>query len=358
MVTYLFSDKIPLRRTDAWENYKVLQTIPRGYGTITISPVPYDENGYVWVLLDHPIHGIIDDGVRRSGNIEAAYDWWNGVDSTGHACSFLEVAEPANPGDLSVTLQAMIHPTTGGFVTYPADVAWDIYNLIRGGEVSEAIVDIYRRECQELGLEVSGIIDDNTQPVRNIFDNLAESTGSVFGAGIPSLFRVYPREIPDNEPIYDSFNSRNIRKITNNKSKYTDIYTVLQVNYDFDFSTGNARKTLELKADEPAKDLGEIVKEIDLTWIKSPRIASQIGERKLQYLARKKFSIEFVSRKGTPSGGFVYFSHPFLPSSLWGYTMVLSTVTHLAKPDAKYTIELLVGDPPEISIISEGQSYT
>ena len=91
------SDNVPLRTSTVWGGWRDVRVLPWGWGVVTITPIQYSDDQREFFLLDHPIAGV--DEVKRDDVATQAFSWSNGVDSTGQAVSFLELAEPLADGE-------------------------------------------------------------------------------------------------------------------------------------------------------------------------------------------------------------------------------------------------------------------
>lgn len=343
MSIQILSDKVPLRNTSVWEGFSTVETLPIGYGTVTVNPIKFTSNGLKWLILDHPIQSIIS--VRRSGVAETAFKLKQEVDNTGKAVAFLILETSAAVGSIEVTCNGKLHPRTGVLMTNPADIIWDILQLSRTG-VLEAELDVFRRECQEFGLTVSGVLRDRRVTTRTVLDEITNSIGAVWSGGMPSIARIFPRDFPVNEPLFDSFDEKVIKNLEG-RAKAKDLFTKLRLLYDFNHATDEARKVIEIEAIEVRKDQGDLPDELELKWTSNNRQALNIGTRYLQWLARKRWQYNFDCRKGVPSGGYLTFSHP--SAFVGGNSMVQDTTANEMKATSKYQIEIPVGPAPTIT---------
>lgn len=356
-LVYPLSAAIPIRDTSVWAGYVDIQTIPHAFGTVTLQPVQYDQAGYVFVITDHPLTNVLS--VKRGGGNISSYDWYNGVDSTGQAVAFLELFASASATDIEVTVQGKIHPvTTGAMVRNGADVMWNIIDIPRD-DVQESDFDLFRRDCHEFHLDLDGVIKDNTRTTNNILDEIAVSCGAVYSPGISSFARVFPRAaMPDNEFLAASFYNDTITDVKVN-SRRSDIYTVLRVHYNFNHATGEPGGVMQIEAPLKIKRFGRITKKVELRWIKPKWLASQIGQRYLEYYARPKWDVVFKSiRYQISPGQYVNFQHNYLPSALWGYQMILSNAYNLLRKGGQYKLTFPVGDTPDVEITQDSEQFT
>lgn len=350
MPVYPLSANIPLRNTTVWPGYRLIETLKYGYGNVTIRPVQYDSSGLIWHLFDHPIQGV--DQVTIAGSPAGSWDWFNGLDYTGRPCSFARLSTPASAENIEVSCRAMIHPATGELMVKPADVIWSVLTLARS-TFPESRLDIFRRECTEFGLECHGVLDDHTRTTRSYLEEIKTSLGAVWSGAMPNLFRIYPRSTPADEPYYQDYNKRNMANVAAGSAS-SDLFTVLRVQYAYNFATGIPEEVIQLEAIEEVKKY-RIEKEIELRWIQSGRMAAAIGERLLQFGARKKWGVSFSSGRPTPSGGYSTFEHPIIPVS--GSTMVMGSSASPSDPDGDYEIKIPVGAVPTIEITQQSEKF-
>ena len=157
------SDNLPLRTSAVWGGWRELRVLPWGWGQVTVAPIQYSSDQRVFFLLDHPIAGV--DEVKRDDVATPAWDWRNGVDSTGRAVSFIELAQPLAEGErLAVTLRGRMHPQTGRLLQTPAEILHDVLANLARAPVEWADFDDYRTETAHLVL--GGLMADNTVSIR------------------------------------------------------------------------------------------------------------------------------------------------------------------------------------------------
>lgn len=185
------SDPVPLRNSTVWGQFVSPAPLPVGYGTITITPIPYDNTGRVFFLLDHAIQAV--DGLTRDGVADTQYTLENTIDGEGHAVSLLRLATPATTKEtLAVTVRGKMRADTGELLTNPADILWDLLANLCGLPVEYGDLDAFRSECRELGIELHGVLESDTVTVRAQIDELMASCGGVWSGGMPGIARIYP----------------------------------------------------------------------------------------------------------------------------------------------------------------------
>ena len=103
------SDNVPLRTSAVWGGWRDVRVLPWVWGHVTLTPLQYSDDQRVFFLADHPVQGV--DEVKRDDVATDAWAFYNGVDSTGRAVAFVELAMPLAEGErLAVRLRGRMHP--------------------------------------------------------------------------------------------------------------------------------------------------------------------------------------------------------------------------------------------------------
>jgi len=125
------SDNVPLRTSAVWGGWRDVRVLPWVWGHVTLTPLQYSDDQRVFFVADHPIQGV--DEVKRDDVATDAWAFYNGVDSTGRAVAFVELAMPLAEGErLAVRLRGRMHPDTGRLLQTPAEILHDVLaNLAR-----------------------------------------------------------------------------------------------------------------------------------------------------------------------------------------------------------------------------------
>jgi len=185
------SDPVPLRNSTVWGQFISPVPLPVGYGPLTITPIPYDNTGRVFFLLDHAIQAV--DGLSRDGVTDTQYTLENTVDPTGHAVSLLRLATPAAAKEtLVVTVRGRMHPEFGELLENPADIVWDLLANVCGLPVAYCDLDAFRAECRDCGIKLRGLLESDTITIRAQIDEILASCGGVWSGGMPGIARLYP----------------------------------------------------------------------------------------------------------------------------------------------------------------------
>lgn len=336
------SDSVPLRTTSVWGSWRDVQVLPWVYGAATLTPIQYSDDQRVYVLADHPIAGV--DAVTRDDVPTVAYAWSNGVDSTGHAVAFIELAEPLAEGErLAVTLRGRMHPDTGRLLQTAAEIVYDLLASLAGAPVTWADLDDYRTETAELVL--GGVLADNTVSIRAAVDAVVQSAGGAWSTAMPGIAMTWPPAADDAAPAVA------VTPLTATDLKAgtaaTGIYTVLRVLYDYDNAGGRYRRAIELQAPDAAKEFGRLELEWNAPWLRTPRHAEALGQRMLAWLARPRWRVTWtMSFADVATGAWVNIEHPLSPIS--GRHRLLNAELDLSAASLACTAEAPVGAPPAI----------
>lgn len=336
------SDNVPLRTSAVWGGWRDVRVLPWVYGACTLAPIQYSDDQRVYLLADHPIAGV--DGVTRDDVPAQDWDWRNGVDSTGRAVAFLELAQPLAEGErLAATVRGRMHPTSGALLQTPAEILHDVLANLARAPVQWADLDDYRTETAHITL--GGLLADNTATIRAAVDGLMQSAGGAWSAGMPGIATTWP-PLPDAAapamPV-NKLTAPNLQAATAAQG----VYTVLRVLYDYDHAAQRYRRAIQLRAPEAAKNYGELELEWPAPWLRSPRHAEALGQRMLAWLARPRWRVTWQqSYADAATGAWVEVDHPLSP--LQGRHRLVSADLDLAAATLACAIEAPVGAVPAI----------
>lgn len=336
------SDNLPLRTSAVWGGWRDVRVLPWVYGACTLAPIQYSDDQRVYLLADHAIAGV--DGVTRDDVPAQDWDWRNGVDSTGRAVAFLELAQPLAEGErLAATVRGRMHPTSGALLQTPAEILHDVLANLARAPVQWADLDDYRTETAHITL--GGLLADNTATIRAAVDGLMQSAGGAWSAGMPGIATTWP-PLPD-----AAAPAMPVNKLTapglQAATAAQGVFTVLRVLYDYDHAAQRFRRAIQLRAPEAAKDFGELEMEWPAPWLRSPRHAEALGQRMLAWLARPRWRVTWQqSYADAATGAWVEVDHPLSP--LQGRHRLVSADLDLAAATLACAIEAPVGDAPAI----------
>lgn len=345
------SDNLPLRTSAVWGGWRQVRVLPWGWGRVTVTPVQYSSDQRLFVLLDHPIAGV--DEVRRDDVPTPAWAWHNGLDSTGRAVAFLELAEPLAEGErLAVTLRGRMHPDTGALLQTPAEILHDLLAHLAGAPVQWADLDSYRTETAHLRL--GGVLADNTVSIRAAVDGLMQSAGSAWAAAMPGVAMLWPPAPDDNAPALA------VGRLTASQlqasASATGLASVLRVLYDWDDAAGRYRRAVQLRAPEAVRAWGELAREWPAPWLRSPRDAEALGRRMLAQLARPRWRQSWRQPwADAPTGAWVQVEHPLAP--LQGRHRLLAARLDLSAASLECSIEAPAGEAPAIETVQLSEAF-
>ena len=345
------SDTLPLRTSAVWGGWRDVKVLPWGWGRVTLTPIQYSSDQRVFFLLDHPVAGV--DEVKRDDVATPAYEWRNAVDSTGRACSFVELAQPLADGErLAVTLRGRMHPDTGRLLQTPAEILHDMLAHLARAPVQWADFDDYRTETAELVL--GGLLADNGITIRAAADQLMQSAGSAWAAAMPGIALAWPPLPDDAAPALrvDRLSADGVQPSVS----ATGLVTVLRVLYDYDHAAGRYRRAIQLRAPDAAKDYGDLEMEWPAPWLRTPRHAEALGQRMLAWLARPRWRVGWrQSFADVATGAWVDVDHPLSPIS--GRHRLIEARLDLSSASLDCSIEAPVGAPPVIETIRLSSAF-
>ncbi len=336
------SDNVPLRTSAVWGGWRDVRVLPWAWGQVTVAPIQYSDDQRVFLLADHPIAGV--DEVKRDDVPTAAYAWSNGLDSTGRAVAFLELAMPLAEGErLAVTLRGRMHAGTGRLLTSPAEILHDVLaNLARAPVPWEALDD-YRTQTAQVVL--GGLLADNAISIRAAVDGLLQSCGGAWAAAMPGIAIAWPPVPDDAAPAMavDRLSAQDLKASTS----ATGLFTVLRVLYDYDHAAQRYRRAIQLQAPEAVKEFGVLELEWPAPWLRTPRQAEELGKRMLAWLARPRWRVTWrQSFADVATGAWVDIDHPLSPVA--GRHRLVSAELDLSAASLACAVEVPVGPEPVI----------
>ena len=346
------SDNLPLRTSAVWGGWRDVRVLPWAWGSVTLAPIQYSNDQRVYLLADHPIAGV--DEVQRDDVPTLAYDWRNGVDSTGRAVAFLELAQPLAEGErLAVTLRGRMHPNTGVLLQTPAEILYDLLAHLAKASVQWPDLDGYRTETAHLRL--GGVLADNTITIRAAVDQLMQSAGGAWAAAMPGIAITWPPAADAAAPALrvDQLGAQDLQAATSAQG----IYTVIRVLYDYDYAAARYRRAIQLRAPDAVREFGELELEWNAPWLRSPRHAEQLGQRMLAWLARPRWRVTWQqpATADVATGAWVELDHPLSP--LQGRHRLVGADLDLSSASVACAAEAPVGPPPAIETMRLSSAF-
>lgn len=303
------SDNLPLRTSAVWGGWKDVRVLPWGWGRVTVAPIQYSDDQRLFVLLDHAIDGV--DAVRRDDVPTTAFAWHNGVDSTGQAVAFLELATPLAAGErLAADVRGRLHPDTGRLLQSPAEILFDVLARLARAPITWPELDDFRAETAELVL--GGLLDDNTISIRAAVDQIMQSCGAAWSAAMPGVALLWPPAPDAAAPAVtvDALHAQEVQAST----QAGGLVTRLRVLYDYDFAAQRFRRAIQLRAPDAERDYGVLEGEWPAPWLRTPRQAEALGRRALGWLARARWRVTWAQQLAALApGAWVEMAHPLSP---------------------------------------------
>ncbi len=346
------SDNLPLRTSAVWGGWRDVRVLPWAWGSVTLAPIQYSDDQRVYLLADHPIAGV--DEVQRDDVPTLAYDWRNGVDSTGRAVAFLELAQPLSEGErLAVTLRGRMHPSTGALLQTPAEILYDLLAHLAKAPVQWPDLDDYRTETANLRL--GGVLADNTITIRAAVDQLMQSAGGAWAAAMPGIAITWPPAPDAAAPALrvDPLGAQDLQAATAAQG----IYTVIRVLYDYDHAATRYRRAIQLRAPDAVREFGELELEWPAPWLRSPRHAEQLGQRMLAWLARPRWRVTWrqPAAANVATGAWVELAHPLSP--LQGRHRLVGADLDLSAASVACAVEAPVGAAPAVETMRLSSAF-
>lgn len=346
------SDNLPLRTSAVWGGWRDVRVLPWAWGSVTLAPIQYSDDQRVYLLADHPIAGV--DEVQRDDVPTLAYDWRNGVDSTGRAVAFLELAQPLADGErLAVTLRGRMHPSTGTLLQTPAEILYDLLANLAKAPVQWPDLDDYRTETAHLRL--GGVLADNAITIRAAVDQLMQSAGGAWAAAMPGIAITWPPAPDAAAPALrvDPLGAQDLQAATAAQG----IYTVIRVLYDYDHAATRYRRAIQLRAPDAVREFGELELEWPAPWLRSPRHAEQLGQRMLAWLARPRWRVTWrqPAAASVATGAWVELVHPLSP--LQGRHRLVGADLDLSDASVACAVEAPVGAAPAVETMRLSSAF-
>lgn len=345
------SDNVPLRTSAVWGGWRDVRVLPWVWGHVTLTPLQYSDDQRVFFLADHPIQGV--DEVKRDDVATDAWAFYNGVDSTGRAVAFVELAMPLAEGErLAVSVRGRMHPDTGRLLQTPAEILHDVLANLARAPVQWADLDDYRTETAHVVL--GGLLADNSISIRAAVDGLLQSCGGAWAAAMPGVAITWPPLPDDAAPALrvDKLTAQGLQASTTAQG----LHTAVRVLYDYDHAAQRYRRAIQLQAPEAVKDFGLLELEWPAPWLRTPRQAEELGQRVLGWLARPRWRVSWQhSFTDVATGAWVDMAHPLSPIA--GRHRLVSAELDLSAAGLTCTVEAPVGPVPHIETTTLSSAF-
>jgi hypothetical protein len=345
------SDNVPLRTSAVWGGWRDVRVLPWVWGHVTLTPLQYSDDQRVFFVADHPIQGV--DEVKRDDVATDAWAFYNGVDSTGRAVAFVELAMPLAEGErLAVSVRGRMHPDTGRLLQTPAEILHDVLANLARAPVQWADLDDYRTETAHIVL--GGLLADNSISIRAAVDGLLQSCGGAWAAAMPGVAITWPPLPDDAAPALrvDKLTAQGLQASTT----AAGLHTAVRVLYDYDHAAQRYRRAIQLQAPEAVKDFGLLELEWPAPWLRTPRQAEELGQRVLGWLARPRWRVSWRhSFADVATGAWVDMAHPLSPIA--GRHRLVSAELDLSAAGLTCTVEAPVGPVPQIETTTLSSAF-
>ena len=337
------TDTLPLRTSVVWGGYQNVRVLPIVYGAARLTPIPYDAVGRLFVLADHSIAGV--DAVTRDNAPTSAWAFHNGLDSTGHAVAFLELATPLATGEaLAVTLRGKRQASSGQLLTSPAEIMHDVLAEVCSLPLPWSRFDRFR--AQTAGLVLGGVLNNAQQSIRTTLDQLLSSVGAAWSSGAEDIALLYP-SADNSGRIALTATPLTAREVIS-ECTHDKIITALRIVYDYDHALGKPRRALALECPEAIRQYGRIEQEWNAAWLRSPREAQALGERLLAWMCRPRWRVcwQQSGASSVKPGDLATLAHPLSP--LTGAYRLLTADIDMGALCVYCAVEAPVGESPKI----------
>lgn len=331
------SDAIPLRDTSAWPGYDSIQIIPRVYGTTTVAPIRYSENGLTFVLSDHALQGV--DTVTVDGAALSGWRWRNGADLTGHAAAFLDLSEAP---DSSATLSVKVRGLSGN----PADIVNDLY--------PRSDLQDFRIVCANQALILGGALDQR-MTIRAAMEFILNQVGAAFSAGLTGFAVPFPPAAGG--PLHAELGPLDLASWSA-ECTLSDLTTRVTVPFDWDYAYGKARQSVVLEAKTASAVHGVRETELALPLVKTARQAVATATAWLQWRARPLWTFQFeagVQFRDLQPGGWISVQHPRWPLS--GEVVVMDVDPGYGRGAVSITAQAPAGLSPAITVVRQSTGF-
>ncbi len=342
-----FSDPLPLRLTTVWGGFRESKPIPHRYGNTGGELIQYDQPRRLFVWADHACEAI--DAVLVDGIAISAWAWRNGIDSTGHPVTFVELVDaPADGVSVIARGRGKQHPGSGVLMENPAAVIWDILANLAGNLVNESTLQAFALECDARGLRVGGSIE-TADSVQTVIRSVCASSGAIFSPDSKGLCRIHPGGTPG--VVMETIDRRFSTTAT---ARRDSLVTALNVN--FDFEAGRPKQSIQLEAPDAIALYGKINKISELRWITSARVSVSIGKAILTDTAQPRWSVRSSGiRTALAVGDTVEVQHPIVPQA--GLAIVLNRSLDLATGLTSAEFEWIASSNTRVVLVQQSVAF-
>lgn len=344
----LLSDLLPLRKTTVWQAFRDPQAIPHRYGECSGELFQYDQSRLVFVWADHISESV--DKVYVNDSEVTNWGWSNGVDSTGHAVTFVTFL---GPPDETATIYAAgkgkLNSRTGLRITNPADVIWDVLNNLSEIDTPYARLIPFKNACARLNLFVGASVDDDTISIQSQIRIIGGSVGAVFCPDSAQFIQIFPGGVegPSRQTI-------DARFAVSAQAQIADVVNNVIIN--FDFLNGRARQSIEMEAPASVAQFRKKQQTLDAVWLHDLRSAFALAQRYLQHRARTQWQVTAAGiNDALLVGDFVTIDHPLF--SVPGKHMVITRARDLSADLTAVTLSVASGPVPGVVLVRSAAAF-
>ena len=343
-MSYSYTSIVPLRRSSVWPKYTDDYVLPVVYGEVSLEVKPYDEEGALWFIADHPIESV--DSVSVDGAEISSYKLQNGIDNTGKPVSVVEISPPAVGKTVIASVRGKLHPDTGEQLNRPDLILHDWLVNICGQSFAVSDFDYLRSFSQKHSIVCGGLIDE-LHTIQSATDSIVQGMGLAWGAHVSGVAIHWPPV--DLQPPLHAITTKSDRFTAT--ASLPDVYTRLQLTYHANWATGFDKSSIQLQS-ESAEDYGVIEKTISCPWIQSSAYAEYHAQKLIEWYGSPIWKISAQSKNKIQPGLRVSIDHPYSPVSA-------ATVIDISSDDRSTEIIAVAtsGGAGAVSVLSRG-AYT
>ena len=281
------SDRLPIRSTTEWGEFENVRAIPMPYGRVTLEPIRYDGSNTLFVVSDGAIAGV--DQVTVDGEITAGWTFRNSVDLAGRVVGMLSFVQPVRQdAKIAVTLRGRVHPATGALMETPDQILWDLLTNVCKLGIEPSALDAFRSEV--IGLVIGGVVTDANRTIRAQIDEIVGSLGGAWSVAADGLAALWPFVDDASAPTRTRCDKLTMVDLSA-RTLHDTMANVVRIKYDYDWSAGEHKKTVQIEDAESIKRYGRLEKEWDAGWLHLERQARALGDRLIATLAAPRWTV-------------------------------------------------------------------
>lgn len=343
-----FTDPLPLRTTAAWAGFRAVRVIPHRYGATAGELIQYDQARQLFVWADHAVQTI--DRVTVDEINASGWRWYNGADSTGKPCAFVEFTQPVDAGAIPrASGRGKLHRDTGRLITNPALILADVLITIAGMDYADTDLDDFRAECDRLGIIAAGSISE-AATVQTTLAGICAGVGAAFGVDVHGLARVFPGG------ALDSYVAATIAPPIeiNAACALESLATELAV--DYAYADGQPTASITIDAPDQVATYGRRPLRVTAGWVGNSRVAYDLAVRILQWRSRPRWSLSatgLVAR--IRPGQTVAVNHPH--AGFTGSALVRSSTYDILTGRSAIELDYAVGQLPRVRLIQTSSQH-